>query len=65
MAVSLGKNNIQTTVVSDAAVFAMMSRVNKVIIGTHTVMANGALRARCGTHTVALAAKRYSVPVRK
>ncbi len=28
-------------VVSDSAVFAMMSRVNKVIVGTHAVMANG------------------------
>lgn len=41
-----------------------MGRVHKVIIGTHTVMANGGLRAVCGTHSVALAAKYYSVPVR-
>lgn len=40
-----------------------MSRVNKVIIGTHTVMANGGLRAISGAHTVAQAAKHYSVPV--
>lgn len=32
---------IETTVVSDAAVFAMMSRCNKVIIGTNSVMADG------------------------
>ncbi|CAG9822559.1 unnamed protein product [Phaedon cochleariae] len=63
MAVSLAKSNIQTTVISDAAVFAMMSRVNKVIIGTHTVLANGGLRAASGIHAVALAAKHYSVPV--
>lgn len=43
----------------------MMSRVNKVIIGTHTVMANGGLRAACGAHTLAMAAKHYSVPVSK
>lgn len=41
----------------------MMSRVNKVIIGTHSVLANGGLRAACGALTVALAAKHYSVPV--
>ena len=41
----------------------MMSRVNKVIIGTHSVMANGGLRAACGANTLALAAKHYSVPV--
>lgn len=63
LAVSLAKNNIQTTVIPDSAVFAMMSRVNKVIIGTHTVLANGGLRASSGIHVVALAAKHYSIPV--
>lgn len=63
MAKSLGKSKIKTTVVSDAAVFAIMSRVNKVIIDTHTVMANGALCARCGTYTIGRSAKHYSVPV--
>ncbi|KAF5297475.1 hypothetical protein FQR65_LT10011 [Abscondita terminalis] len=63
MALNLTKSNMQTTVITDSAVFAMMSRVNKVIIGTHTVMANGGLRAACGVHMVALAAKRYSVPI--
>lgn len=43
----------------------MMSRVNKVIIGTHTVLANGGLRAASGIHVVALAAKHYSIPVRQ
>lgn len=61
---SLGESKIKTTLISDAAIFAMMSRVNKVIIGTHTVMANGGLRAVCGSHTIALAAKHCSVPVR-
>ena len=41
LAVSLAKSGIETTVINDSAVFAMMSRVNKVLIGTHTVMANG------------------------
>ncbi|XP_046997704.1 translation initiation factor eIF-2B subunit beta [Schistocerca americana] len=63
LALSLGKSKIQTTVITDSAIFAIMSRVNKVIIGTHTVMANGGLRALCGSHTVALAAKHFSVPV--
>lgn len=30
MAVQLSKENIETTVMSDAAIFAVMSRVNKV-----------------------------------
>jgi translation initiation factor eIF-2B subunit beta len=32
---------IATTVITDAAAFAMMSTVNKVIVGTHAVLANG------------------------
>jgi len=63
LAASLAKSNIRTTVIPDSAVFAMMSRVNKVIIGTHTVLANGGLRAASGIHVVALAAKHYSIPV--
>lgn len=63
MAVNLAKAKIKTTLISDVAIFAMMSRVNKVIIGTHTVMANGGLRAISGAHAVAQAAKHYSVPV--
>lgn len=63
MSLSLAKSKIQTTLIPDCAIFGIMSRVNKVIIGTHSVMANGGLRAACGTHSVALAAKHYSVPV--
>lgn len=63
LAASLAKSKIETTVIPDSAIFAMMSRVNKVIIGTHSVLANGGLRAACGSFTVALAAKHFSVPV--
>ncbi|XP_055585676.1 translation initiation factor eIF-2B subunit beta [Uranotaenia lowii] len=63
LAVSLGKTKIQTTLIPDSAIFAMMSRVNKVIIGTHSVLANGGLRAICGAYSLALAAKHFSVPV--
>jgi translation initiation factor eIF-2B subunit beta len=63
MAKRLSGMKIQTTLITDATIFAMMSRVNKVIIGTHTVMANGGLKAVAGSHLVALAAKYYNVPV--
>ncbi|OBS77477.1 hypothetical protein A6R68_16076 [Neotoma lepida] len=71
MAVNLSKANIETTVMTDAAIFAVMSRVNKVggtgvtkvIIGTKTILANGSLRAVAGTHTLALAAKHHSTPL--
>lgn len=36
LAAALAKSKIETTVISDAVIFAMMSRVNKVIIGTHS-----------------------------
>ncbi|VTJ62476.1 translation initiation factor eIF-2B subunit beta isoform X4 [Marmota monax] len=63
MAVNLSKAGIETTVMTDAAIFAVMSRVNKVIIGTKTILANGALRAVAGTHTLALAAKHHFTPL--
>ncbi|KAL0485427.1 translation initiation factor eIF-2B subunit bet [Acrasis kona] len=59
---SLSEKGISATLISDAAAFAIMSRVNKVIVGTHSVMANGGLIAPSGTHLVALAAKKKSVP---
>jgi len=63
LALELAKAGIDTTVITDAAIFAMMARVNKVIIGTHAVLANGGLIARSGTHLVASAAKYHATPV--
>jgi translation initiation factor 2B subunit (eIF-2B alpha/beta/delta family) len=40
----------------------MMARTNKVILGTHAVLANGGLIAFTGSHAVALAAKHHAVP---
>jgi translation initiation factor eIF-2B subunit beta len=37
MAQELAKAGISTTVISDAAIFGMMSRVNKVIVGCHGI----------------------------
>lgn len=63
LSMTLAKSNIKTTIIPDATIFGIMSRVNKVIIGTHCVFANGGLRAVSGTLAVVLAAKYYSVPV--
>ena len=49
--------------IPDAAVFALMSRVNKVILGTHVVLANGGLVAAAGAKTIARAAKMHRTPV--
>ncbi|KAK9912876.1 hypothetical protein M0R45_036710 [Rubus argutus] len=42
LAKELIARGLQTTLISDSAVFAMISRVNMVIVGAHAVMANGA-----------------------
>ena len=44
LATSLAASKIPTTLIPDSAIFAVMSRVNKVIIGTHTILANGGLK---------------------
>lgn len=63
MARNLSDIGIEVTVITDAAVFAMMPSVNKVLIGTHVVMANGGLIAHTGAANIAAAAKYHSVPV--
>ncbi|KAJ2712623.1 GCD complex subunit gcd7 [Coemansia spiralis] len=55
--------NIDVVVIPDSAVFAIMSRVNKVILGTRAVMANGGLVAISGTHMIAAAARHHSTQV--
>jgi translation initiation factor eIF-2B subunit beta len=62
MALALQEQGIDTTVIADAAVYAMMPAVNKVIVGTHGVMANGGLVAHTGAGNIAAAAKVHAVP---
>ncbi len=54
---------ITVILIPDSAVFALMSRVNKVIMGTHAVLANGGLVAAAGARTIAKAARMYRTPV--
>ncbi|KAK4510559.1 uncharacterized protein ATC70_004990 [Mucor velutinosus] len=63
MARSLSAAGIDTTVISDSAIFAAMPRVNKVVLGSHAVLANGGLVAVTGSHLLAAAAKHHSTPV--
>lgn len=62
MALSLASAGIETCLIPDSAAFAIMSRVNKVIVGTHGVMANGGLISVAGTHMIATAAHHFNVP---
>ena len=54
---------ITVIMIPDSAVFAIMSRVNKVILTTHTVLANGGLVAASGARTIATAARAHQTPV--
>eukprot|EP00250_Pteridium_aquilinum_P012782 c20940_g1_i1 orf=5-1237(-) len=62
LARELAEANLQTTVIPDSAVFALISRVNMVIVGAHAVVANGGVMVPVGLHMVALAAHRHGVP---
>ena len=54
---------ITVILVPDTAVFALMSRVNKVILATHAVLANGGLVAAAGAKIITTAACLHKVPV--
>ena len=60
---SLTAAGITVILIPDSAVFAIMSRVNKVILGTHSILANGGLVAAVGARTIASAAKVHKTPV--
>nr|POE52142.1 putative translation initiation factor eif-2b subunit beta [Quercus suber] len=54
---------ITVILIPDSAVFALMSRINKVILAPHTVLANGSLLAAAGAATIAAVAHSHHVPV--
>lgn len=60
---TLAAAGVTVVVVPDSATFALMSRVNKVILDTHVVLANGGLVATAGAKAIAKAANYHKVPV--
>jgi translation initiation factor eIF-2B subunit beta len=54
---------VTVILIPDTAVFALMSRINKVLLAPHAVLANGSLVAASGASTIALAAQAHKVPV--
>ena len=60
---SLTAAGITVILIPDSAIFALMSRVNKVILGTHAVLANGGLVAAAGARLLAKAASMHKTPV--
>ncbi|KAF9817847.1 hypothetical protein IEO21_03189 [Rhodonia placenta] len=63
MAQSLSSAGISTFLVPDSSIYAIMSRVNKVIIGAHAILANGGMFAISGSLLAATAARAHSTPV--
>ncbi|KAI9892529.1 MAG: GCD complex subunit gcd7 [Vezdaea aestivalis] len=59
----LSEAGIKVILVPDAAVFALMARIDKVILSPVAVLANGGLVAGGGTRTIAIAAQDHHVPV--
>jgi len=55
--------NISVTLIPDSSIYAIMCRVNKVIVSPHAVMADGGAICSSGHMMVARAAKDFSVPV--
>lgn len=60
---SLQERGIQIIVISDSDVWNFMGRVNKVLLGTEYVFADGGLLAPAGTTNIVRAAKARSTPV--
>ncbi|KAG6837272.1 bifunctional tryptophan synthase trp1 [Arthromyces matolae] len=63
IAQSLSSAGISTFLVPDSSIFAIMSRVNKVIIGAHAIFANGGMFATSGSLIAATAARAHRTPV--
>ena len=63
MARTLSSSGISTFLVPDSSIYAIMSRVNKVILGAHAILANGGMFSVTGSLLAATAARTHSTPV--
>ena len=63
MARNLSSAGVSTFLVPDSSIHAVMSRVNKVILGAHAILANGGVFAVSGSLMAATAARAHSTPV--
>lgn len=63
MAQSLSSAGISTVLVPDSSIYALMSRINKVMLGAHAILANGGMFAITGSLLAATAARAHSTPV--
>jgi translation initiation factor eIF-2B subunit beta len=63
MAKALSAAGISTFLVPDSSIYALMSRVTKVILGAHAILANGGMFAITGSLLAATAARVHSTPI--
>lgn len=60
----LSEHGIETTIIPDTAVFALMGRVGKVILGAKTVFTNGGtISSTAGVSSVCESAREFKTPV--
>lgn len=60
---TLAENKIESVLIPDSTVFAVMSRVGKVILGANAVFANGGCLSNSGVANVVECAKEHKTPV--
>lgn len=60
---SLTVAGVTIVLVPDSAIYAVMSRVNKVLLDTHVILADGGLVATAGAKAIAKAASMHRTPV--
>lgn len=60
---TLADNEIETILIPDTTVFAVMSRIGKVIVGANTFFANGGCMSNSGVAGVVECAKEFKTPV--
>lgn len=60
---ALAQHNIESVLIPDSTVFAVMSRVGKVILGANIVFANGGCLSNAGVANVVECAKEHKTPV--
>jgi translation initiation factor eIF-2B subunit beta len=63
MTQSLSSVGTSTFLVPDSSIWAIISRISKVILGAHTILANGRMFAITGSLLAAMAAQAHSTPV--
>jgi len=59
----LAAQGVTVLLIPDSAIFAMISRANKVIVSAYGVLSNGSIVAEAGTRVLVMAAKCHRVPV--